>query len=103
MAGNSIFDYGVPSKILDRLYLGSIVPTCREDIETYRITAVLSLLTKKPMDFVHCEGVQYHMIHLDDEEQEDLLSHLERTTLLLEEWLNKSEYTVLVHCQMGVS
>lgn len=105
MTNNIESKYDCLSKIYDCLYLSSVAPTCNEALlQEYKITAILSVLSKKPADFIHFPGIQYHLVQLDDEEQVDLLSHLERTSLLLDKWLNENGHTgVLVHCLMGVS
>lgn len=97
--------YDILSKVYDCLYLSSIGPTYSEaSLQEYKITAILSVLSEKPDDFLYIPGIKYHLVQLDDEEHVDLLSCLESTSLILDQWLNEGGHTgVLVHCLMGVS
>ena len=95
------FDYDIPSKVFNGLYLSSIKAATQKALRARRFTAVLSVLSED--ELVHVRGIEYHLVKLDDDEEADLFSHLEETTQLLDKWLNQEGRTVLVHCQMGVS
>lgn len=96
------YDYAEMSEIIPGLYLSSIDSALdSQTLTSYSIKTIVSVLSNLPK-FNRIDSIDYYYIELDDDEQQDLLVHLDQTFQIIEKSL-KNNRNVLVHCALGVS
>jgi len=109
-----------PSKIIERLYVGSIRDaTDKKKLNDNKITHILSLLSQKQIsdqkrsessshnkkftESVGSEKYKRYRVILEDKPDSELSKHFRSTSGFIHESLYGENGTVLVHCMMGKS
>lgn len=92
-----------PTKVDQGLYLGSAYnAACWYTLEHYNIKYVVNVTSEIDNYYQHC-GITYYRISIKDDNNESIKPHFESSFEKIDEFLNKKDGNVLVHCYMGAS
>lgn len=92
------------SQIQEHLFLGNLNDACNERLlRAINIKHVLTFLCEDfYQDLTKYDGINYKVIHIDDDEISNIMQYFEECYQFLDNAISKKE-NVLVHCLMGVS
>ena len=93
---------GIPSLIIDRLYLGSI--GAAKNLEWLKSNGVTHILcVAGGIDRFYPKQFEYKVIEIDDAQDEDISAHFESCSEFIDNALCNESNKVLVHCFAGMS
>ncbi|KAG2389405.1 hypothetical protein C9374_013965 [Naegleria lovaniensis] len=94
--------------ILPKLYLGNELAS--QDIamlSEFSITHILQIKDTRQQQTQQtsseCNNIQYMTIYLDDNSDEDILSHIPKCVEFISQIMESGKGSILVHCTMGIS
>ena len=92
-----------PTQVHDGLYLGSAYnASCWYTLEKYNIRYIVNV-TIEITNYYESSGITYYRIPIRDDNNESIQNYFNESYEKIEEFLNKKNGNVLIHCYMGAS
>lgn len=95
--------FSLPTQVHNGLYLGSAYnASCWYTLEQLNIKYIVNV-TAEISNYYEKSGITYYRIPIRDDNNESIQSYFEESYKKIEEFLNKKDGNILVHCYMGAS